>query len=265
MRKRPIGVFDSGVGGLSVLKELHKLLPGENFVFLADQLHVPYGEKTQKELISLNKRITNFFIKNYDIKLMVIACNTATCYTIDALRAKYSLPIVGTVPAVKPAGENTKSKIIAVIATPATSKSQALKKLIKDHCKGIKVFNIPCWDLENAVEEGDLGNKRISFLLHKYLEKIKDIKVDYMVLGCTHYPFLKSNIQEIMNSQVTLLDSGLAIAKRTRSLLLRDKMKNKNSKNKGKTIYLTTGDRNRFSRVASQLLGKKIMSEKVKI
>src|SRR3989344_9282831 len=137
-REKPIGVFDSGVGGLSVLIELKRLLPKENFVFIADQLYVPYGEKSQKELINLAYKITDYFINQHDIKMMVVACNTSTCYTIDELRKKYPFPIVGTVPAIKPAAEDTKTGTIGVISTPSTSKSEAVKKLIEDNCQNIK-------------------------------------------------------------------------------------------------------------------------------
>ena len=117
---QPIGVFDSGVGGLSVLIELKRLLPNENFVFLAYQLYVPYGEKTKNELIELAYKITDYFIKYHDVKMMIVACNTSTCNSISEVRKKYFLPIVGTVPAIKPAAEKTKSGTVAIIATPST-------------------------------------------------------------------------------------------------------------------------------------------------
>src|SRR3989344_5220085 len=189
---RPIGVFDSGVGGLSVLIELKKLLPNENFVFLADQKYVPYGEKSKKELVRLVFNIADYFIKQHDVKMIVVACNTATCNTIDELRAKYSIPIVGTVPAVKLAAENSKSKAVGVISTPATSKSVALKKLINDHCRGIDVLNIACKNLEDTVEHGELDSPQVKKLLLKYLSRIKGSRVDQLVLGCTHYPFLRA-------------------------------------------------------------------------
>src|SRR5574343_578702 len=113
--QRPIGVFDSGVGGLSILQKLHKLLPNENFVFLADQLHVPYGEKSKKQLIKLCLNIVDYFIEHHNVKMVVVACNTATCGAIDDMRAKYALPIIGTVPVVKTATEKTKSRTIAII------------------------------------------------------------------------------------------------------------------------------------------------------
>ena len=129
--KRPIGVFDSGVGGLSVLLELQKILPNENFVFLADQKYVPYGEKTKNELVDLAYKITDYFINVHNVKIMVVACNTSTCNSIAEVRAKYSLPVVGTVPAIKPAAELTKAKSVGIISTPSTSASAVLKDLIK--------------------------------------------------------------------------------------------------------------------------------------
>lgn len=259
---RPIGVFDSGVGGLSVLIELKKLLPKEKFLFFADQLYIPYGEKTKKELIDLAYRIVDFFINENNTKMIVIACNTSTCYSIDALRKKYSLPIVGTVPAVKKASEKTKSGSIAVISTPATSKSEVLKKLIKNNCKGIEVFNIGCKNLENAVEAGEIDDARVHGLLKKYLKKIKNSKVDYLVLGCTHYPFLKKSIRKYVNSKIKLIDGGLAIAKRVKFLL---KTHSLESGIKGGTSYFTTGNSAKFERVAGQLLNEKVKSRTVKI
>ena len=261
---RPIGVFDSGVGGLSVLIELKKILPRENFVFLADQLHVPYGEKSKSELVGLAYRIVDFFINKHDAKMVVIACNTSTCYSIDALRKKYSLPIIGTVPAVKPASEKTKSGAIAVISTPATSKSRVLKKLIEDNCWGMEVFNVGCKNLENAVEKGNIDNPRVHILLKKYLKKIKNSKIDYLVLGCTHYPFLKKSIRKYVKPPVKLLDGGFSIAKRVGFLLKTNFLKT-GKKTKGKTLYLTTGNSAKFSKVAGKLLNKTIKSKTVKI
>ncbi len=261
---RPIGVFDSGVGGLSVLRELKKMLPNEDFVFFADQSHLPYGEKSKKELVERSLKITNYFIKNYDIKMLILACNTATSNTIKELRQRYSFPIVGTIPAVKVAAEKTKTKNIAVMATIATSKSKALKKLIKDYCFGVNTLNVGCRGLVDVVEEGELNGKKVGNLLLKYLKIILKSNVDYLVLGCTHYPFLKKSIQKIVGNEVELLDSGKAIAKQTRFLLLKHKIKNKNTSKKGRAIYLTTGNPLKFSKVSSLLLETKIKAKKIK-
>jgi len=264
MDKRPIGVFDSGVGGLSVLKELQQLLPNENFIFLADQLYVPYGEKSKRQLIDLSYRITDYFL-THDIKLMVVACNTATCYTIDSLRKKYQLPIVGTVPAIKPAAENTQSGVVAIISTPATAKSKTLKQLIKKHCRDITVFNIGCKNLEDAVENGKSKDVEISDLLKKYLKRVKYSDADHLVLGCTHYPFLKDVLEKIMNPSVKIIDSGPAIAKQAQSLLTAHSIKNTDKKGRGKTSYLTTGDAVKFSIIAEQLLGNPVKAKTIKI
>lgn len=262
MDRRPIGVFDSGVGGLSVLIELQKVLPKENFVFLADQLYVPYGEKSKEELVKLTRKITDYFIKKHDIKLMVIACNTATCYALDELRKRYNIPIVGTVPAVKPASEKTKTGVIGVISTPATSQSATLKEIIKKNFKGKRIYNVGCKNLENAVEEGEINSFTSVKLLKKYLASIKNSKADYLVLGCTHYPFFKKIIRRIMGRPINLTDGNKAIARRTQRLLSRFSVLN-TSRKEGRIIYFTTGNPKKFSDVASKLLKGKIISKKL--
>ena len=196
--------------------------------------------------------------------MLVVACNTATCYTIPELRAKFSFPIVGTVPTIKPAAEMSKSKVIAVISTLSTAKSKMLKDLIKENATGVKVINISCQHLENAVDNSDLTGEKVEKLLRKYLEPIKKSKADYIVLGCTHYPFLKESIYKVMARPINLLDSGEAIAKRTKAVLHESSLQNEN-KAKGKSIYLTTGKAQKFSTVASTLLARKISTKAVKI
>ena len=261
---RPIGVFDSGVGGLSVLIELKKKLPNENFVFLADQKYVPYGEKTKEELVKLVFKITNYLIEYHNIKMMVVACNTATCGAIEELRSKYDIHIVGTVPAVKVAAKKTESGVIACIATPSTSKSIRLKEIIKENCVGLEVLNIGCKNLEDTVEHGDINSLEVNKLLLKYLAKVKNSKTDCLVLGCTHYPFLKKPIREILGSKVKLIDSGKAIARRTKSLLETHNIK-KGHKKKGTSIYFTTGDAMQFSKVSSKLMKENIIAQNVKL
>ena len=195
--------------------------------------------------------------------MMIVACNTATASTINALRKKYSLPIVGTIPALKPAAQHTASGIIAVLSTPSTSKSLTLKKLIKDNCKGVNVLNIGCKGLASVVE-GDIGIMDGKQLLEKYLQKVKNSKADYLVLGCTQYPFLKKTIQKIVGSHVKLLDSGKAIAKYTKSLLIAKNITNKEKRHR-KTLYFTTGNAVKFSRVATKLLKHKIQTKKIRV
>ncbi len=257
--KRPIGVFDSGVGGLSVLVELQKLLPKEDFIFIADQAHVPYGEKTPAQLCQLSHNISNFLIKS-GAKLIVVACNTATCHAIDYLRKEFDIPFVGTVPAVKTAAEKTVKKCIGIISTPATSESDYLGNLITNHAQGIKVINIGCARLENVVEKGNINSPEVETLLARYLAPIKRAGADTIVLGCTHYPFLKTKITKNVGPGVQILDSGKAISKRTSSLL--KELSSLNSRG-GRSSYLTTGDAKDFSNVASILMKKNISAEHI--
>lgn len=259
---RPIGVFDSGVGGLSVLKELVKLMPKENYLFVADQINVPYGEKTKKELEKETLKICDFLVSK-NSKLIVAACNTATCYAIDFLKANIKVPIVGTTPAIKPAAAESKSGVIGVMSTPATSKSAHLNKLIKDYAGGMKVINIGCYGLEDIIDEtGNLNSPEVRRLLLKYAGPIKKAGADVIVLGCTHYPFLKPQIRNIVGKDIKLVDSGKAIAKRA-SAILRETNAFNNSK--GKTDFYTTGDPKQFSKVASILLKKRVQTKRVKL
>lgn len=254
---RPIGIFDSGMGGLSVLKKLIKLMPKENYLFVADQLNVPYGEKTKKELQNITLNVCRFFLSK-NTKIIVAACNTATCYALEYLRSKINIPVIGTVPAIKPASKQSQSGAIGIISTPKTSKSAYLKNLIKIHANNLKVINIGCKNLENAVETGNLNSLNVNQLLKKYLAPIKQSGADIIVLGCTHYPFLKSQIKKIAGKNVCLIDSGEAIAKHTKNTL-----RNLNALNKsgGEIKYYTTNNPELFSKVASTLLKKRIIAK----
>jgi glutamate racemase len=258
-QKNIIGVFDSGVGGLSVYRELKKLMPDQNYIFLADQAFVPYGEKSKAELCKRADIITRYFIKQ-GAKLIVIACNTSTCYSIDYLRDNFKIQFVGTVPAVKTAAEKTKNGIIAVMSTPATSKSKYLKELIKKYADSIKVINIGCKNLENKVEEGDIYSKEVIALIKKYMNPIINAEADSIVLGCTHYPFLKNRIAKIAKRKVNLIDSGRAVALRTR--FLAEEMGLISSELSSEK-FVTTDDKIKFSKVASKLLRRPIKADSV--
>jgi len=253
---RPIGLFDSGVGGLSVLKEVKKLLPLENFIFLADQAHVPYGAKTKKQLNILSERIAKYLIK-FDIKMLIIACNTASCYSIGFLRKKFKLQIIGTVPAIKPAIKFSKKGNVTIMSTPATAKSTYLKNLVHEFAHNKKVLKLGCAGLEDAVET--LDEKNINKLLDKYTNSIKLFGSDVIILGCTHFPFLKNDIKKRFETKIKIIDSGLAIAKRTKSLL---KEKDLLSSKKRQDKFFTTLNPKLFSQVASTLLKYKVVSKK---
>ncbi len=258
MSNKPIGVFDSGVGGLSILKELRERMPNENYIFFGDQLNVPYGAKTKQEIVVLATRVMKF-LASEGIKMAVVACNTATCHAIEELRSNFGFPIVGVVPAIKPAAEQTKTGKIALIATPATAKSPYVTELINKYAKGVEVLRIGCAGLEDVVETGGLEGEKVSELLNKYILPLKEENIDQLVLGCTHYPFLKEKISAILGPKVNLVDSGKAVARRVESLLNEQGIKNTAGNSSDK--FYTNKDAKDFSRVASKLLGYEIVAE----
>ena len=259
MDTRPIGMFDSGVGGLSVLLEVKKNLPQENIIFVADQANVPYGAKTRSQLQNLTKNITTYLLQQ-DIKLLVVACNTASCYAIDYLREKFSIPIIGVVPAVKSATNLAKNGKIAVISTPATAKSVYLANLIDEVAPQFDVLKLGCAGLEEAVEY--YNRPKITRLLKTYLAKVSSFGADTIVLGCTHYPFLKKDIATIIGNGVNIVDSGRGIAKRVSQIIEKTNIANRT--NLGDSFF-TTGDPKQFSKVGSILLQYKVDSAKALI
>lgn len=254
---KPIGLFDSGVGGLSIYREIAKFLPKESFIFLADQAHNPYGVKNRRDLQKLSEEITKFLL-NFDIKILVIACNTVTCYALSYLRSKFKIPIVGVVPAVKPAAKLTKKNKIAIMSTPATAKSHYLKALIREFANQKQVLKVGCDGLEESIEY--LVKPKIESILERYCQKIVKFDPDVVILGCTHYPFVKDDIQKRIGESVKIVDSAEAIAKRVRQMLLKN---NALSKRKFKDIFFTTGQPDKFSQVASALLNRQIQSRRV--
>jgi glutamate racemase len=252
MDNRPIGIFDSGVGGLSILQEVQKLLPLENFIFVADQGNVPYGGKTKKQLQNYADRIMAFLVQK-NVKAVVIGCNTATVYAIDFLREKYIMPIIGTVPVVKTIANITKTRKTAVFSTPATAKSPYLKNLIKKFAPDVTVYKIGGADLEELVETGDLENKKIDKILHESLEPLLKKNVDAIALGCTHYPFLRDKIEKIVGKKVQVVDSGGAVSRRTQAILTNNQiLGNKRTED----FYYTTGDKKSFQKALKSLLKK---------
>lgn len=254
MDNRPIGIFDSGVGGLSILLEIEKLLPFETFIFVADQAFVPYGKKSKEELLDRVSRVIDFFVSK-NVKAVVVACNTATVYTIEEMRAMFKVPIIGTVPVVKTLAELSKTRKAAVFSTPGTAKSPYLAELIKKHCSNLEIFKIGGSNLEELVEGGDLNSLEIQIVLNELLPPLVKKGVDTIALGCTHYPFLRDKIQAIVGRGVRLVDSGGAVSRRL-SLVL-----NNNgilADRRGIDEFYTTGDEKKFHRVAETLIKRKI-------
>ena len=218
MRQGPIGIFDSGVGGTSVWREIHNLLPSESTIYLADSRNAPYGEKRREEIIRLSEKNTDFLIEN-GCKLIVVACNTATTNAIDHLREKYNLPFIGIEPAIKPAALNSKSGTIGVLATRGTLSSQLFSKTAKDHTSNIRVIEKEGRGLVNLIESGSVDNKATEDLLKKYLEPMLEANIDHLVLGCTHYPYLIPALRKLLPEQVKIIDCGEAVARQTQKVL----------------------------------------------
>jgi len=216
---RPIAVFDSGVGGISVLKHIHSLLPNEHLLYVADSIHAPYGNKSAAEIQARCFAITDFLIAK-DAKALVVACNTATAAAIDQMRAKYSLPIIGMEPAVKPAAEASQTGIIGVLATTGTLQSAQFAALLESYGRNVEVVTQACVGLVECVERGELRDDSTKALLRKYCQPLLDEGADTIVLGCTHYPLLKSLIQEVVGADVVLIDTGAAVASQLKSRLL---------------------------------------------
>src|SRR3990167_5920817 len=194
VNNRPIGFFDSGVGLFSTLVETKKLLPNENFVIFADQSHNPYGEKSGHQIRKFARTATEFLIIKHNIKMMVLACNTATVLALDYLRKNFDIPIVGTVPAVKPAFEGHKQVRVAIMSTPATAKSKYLDSLINDFGEPTKTLKVGCTGLEEAIEVWD--HTAIETCLDQYIKKINSAGPNVVVLGCTHYPLIRDLIRK---------------------------------------------------------------------
>ncbi len=255
----PIGVFDSGLGGLSVLREIRALLPAEDLLYVADSAYCPYGTRTSQEILRRSLAISAALIER-GVKLTVVACNTACSVAIEELRATFSLPIVGLEPAVKPATFETKSGRIAVIATPKTVAGTRLKNLVDLYGRNadVRLLAAPGWVelVESGQTRGPAAHDAVESLVRPLLED----RVDTIVLGCTHYPFLRPEIEAITGSAVRVIDSGEAIARRTRDLLDINDMR-RNHGHEGTTRVFTTGDATAMSAVSSRLIGENVNAE----
>lgn len=208
-----IGVFDSGVGGLSVLREIHRLLPGESLLYVADSGHAPYGEKTPEYIRQRCRQIAGFLLER-GAKALVLACNTATAAAAADLRECYpNLPVIGMEPAVKPAAAASRNGVVGVLATSGTLQSARFAGLLDRFAGDVKVITQPCPGLMERVESGDLQGPETERLLRRYLRPLVQQGCDTLVLGCTHYPFLKPLLRRLLPPEVALVDTGLAVAR----------------------------------------------------
>lgn len=216
-----IGVFDSGLGGLTVVKEIQKSFKGANLFYIADTKFAPYGEKTHEEILSHSIDITDYLIKEHNIQALIVACNTATSAAIVYLRENYkNLIVIGCEPGIKPAVLSSRSKKVGVLATPATLSGLKYQELANElsNKNEVTIYEKACPGLVQEIEKGFLDSKKIETMLRLWLEPMKEKGVDTIVLGCTHYPLVSSLIKRIMDNKVCLIETGEAIAKRLLSL-----------------------------------------------
>ncbi|REG88909.1 glutamate racemase [Winogradskyella sediminis] len=218
MSNSPIGIFDSGIGGTSIFKEIHKLLPNENCIYLADSKNAPYGNKSKADIIELSIKNTELLIKE-GCKIIVVACNTATTNAIDYLRKTYSIPFIGIEPAIKPAALNTQTKAIGILATKGTLTSQLFHKTTDLYSKDIKIIEQVGEGIVPLIESGELQSEMMTVYLQTYLEPMLKQNIDYLVLGCTHYPYLIPMLVKMLPDHVKIIDSGRAVAKQTQAVL----------------------------------------------
>ena len=217
-REHPIGLFDSGVGGTSIWKEINALLPYENTVYLADSKNAPYGNKTKDEIIALSIKNTEYLLEQ-NCKIIVVACNTATTNTISILRNKYDVPFIGIEPAIKPAALQTKTGAIGILATKGTLSSALFHKTSQVFTQDISVIEIIGEGLVSIIEAGDFENPLLDQLLQKYIQPMLDAQIDYLVLGCSHYPYLIPKLRTMLPEYITIIDSGIATARQTKKVL----------------------------------------------
>lgn len=257
MDNRPIGVFDSGVGGLTVVKEMIEMLPNESIIYFGDTARFPYGTKTAAQLQSFVVEIIDF-LKEEDVKFIVIACNSASAAALKTAQELFSIPIIGVIePSAQGAVQSTRNRRVGIIGTEATIKSKAYEKAIHSFDAGIMIYSQICPRFADFVEEGKVDTLEVKEVAGVYLDSLISAEVDTLVLGCTHYPLLSNLVGDVMGSSVDLISSAVETAKEAKNILTRkDKLRhiNKNPTHR----FISTGDGEKFLNLGSRFLGREI-------
>jgi glutamate racemase len=256
----PIGIFDSGLGGLSVVREVRALLPAEHLIYYADSAYCPYGTRAPDEIAARCRAIGDELVA-LGVKAIILACNTACAVALTELRARLDVRVVGLEPAVKPATRLTRTRRIAVLATPRTVASERLANLIRNHAADVEVSAVPAHGLVDLVEVGETRGPVVGRLLRPLLEPLLARDVDVVVLGCTHYPFLRAEIERVVGPGVRVLDSGEAIARRIRAVLDEQGLIRPAAGPAGTLRLLTSGDPDHVGTVTARLLGFDVPTE----
>lgn len=259
----PIGIFDSGVGGLSVLREIRRQLPAQDVIYFADQAHVPYGSRPLEQVREYSKTITEFLL-DQGAGLIVVACNTASAAALKMLRTQYApIKFVGMEPAIKPAAEQTKTGSVGILATPATFQGALYASVVERFANGVQILQVTCPGLVAQIESGDLAGPKTRRILENALLPMLAKGVDTIVLGCTHYPFVIPLIQQIAGASVRVIDPAPAVARQTGRMLAEIGLLSA-SESSGRSVYFTSGDPERFDQFASAVLQDEIHSSHLK-
>ena len=250
----PIGIFDSGVGGLSVLRQIRVQLPHENLIFFADQGHVPYGPRLLEQVQAFSEAITRFLLEQGS-KLIVVACNAASAAALYHLRETFpTVPFVGMEPAVKPAAEQTQSGVVGVLATPATFQGELYASVLERFASGVTVMQDTCPGLVSQIEKGELDSPATRTILENALKPMLAHGIDRVVMGCTHYPFVIPLIEAIVGSQVKVIDPAPAVARQVGRVLAARGLQTAQTK-PGQVRYLTSGNPEKLAELLPRLLG----------
>jgi glutamate racemase len=253
----PIGVFDSGVGGLSVLRAMREQMPAENVIYFGDQAHVPYGARPMQQIQSFSEGITRFLLEKGS-KLIVVACNTASAAALKFLRAKFAdVQFVGMEPAVKPAAETTQTGRVGVLATPATFQGALYASVVERFGNGVELLQHTCPGLVAQIEKGDLDSPATRAILEGALLPMLEKNIDTVVLGCTHYPFVIPLIQKVVGENVRVIDPAPAVARQAQRLLEARGLLNDPSE-RGRVEFYTSGDVNALEALLPKLWGESV-------
>lgn len=264
MDKRPIGIFDSGVGGLTVVKQIIKALPHENIIYFGDTARVPYGTKSKKTVTKFSKQIVRFLLTK-NVKAVIIACNTASSNSLQELRQTFDIPIFGViVPGVEEALRSTKNKKVGIIGTSSTIRSKAYETLLAEADSSIEVYAKPCPLFVSLVEEGWTENIVAKLTAQNYLQELVEKGIDSLVLGCTHYPLLKRCIGETVGSSIKLVDPAKSTATMVKSFLAEHKLLQQ-GENISERYFYISDDTDTFSNMCKKALKKEYIPEVIDI
>jgi glutamate racemase len=253
--RSPIGIFDSGIGGISILEAIRNQMPEESVLYFGDQGHIPYGPRPMEQIRNFSEAITKFLLEQ-GAKLIVVACNTASAAALQHLRHRFpDVKFVGMEPAVKPAAEWTQTGKVGVLATPATFQGALYASVVERFATGVTLFQNTCPGLVQQIEQGNLNGEETRRILQDALLPMVEKNIDTVVLGCTHYPFVIPLIQQIVGEGVRVIDPAPAVAKQTERLLVAEKRRNSSGK-KGEIVFYTTGDPEALGPLLLKLFGE---------